>query len=42
MVKLDFFVENPDNPQTTTDEKMARLVGKLRRVPEGLAAIRVA
>lgn len=41
-MKLDYLRENPDNPQGTTDEKMARLVGRLRRVPEGLKAMRIA
>lgn len=41
-VRLSDFTENPDNPSTATDEAFARLVEKLRRVPEGLAAQRIA
>lgn len=41
-VCLSDFVENPANPSTVTDEAFARLVGKLRRVPDGLAAHRIA
>ncbi len=36
------FVENPDNPSVATDEAFARLVEKLRRVPDALAANRIA
>lgn len=36
------FVENPDNPSEATDEAFARLVEKLRRVPDALAANRIA
>ena len=42
MVKLADFVENPDNPSTATDEEIARLAGKLKRVPLGLTAMRIA
>lgn len=42
MVRLGDFVENPDNPQTVTDDAFDRLVGKLRRVPDGLTAKRIA
>lgn len=42
LVRLADFVENPENPQTVTDDNFARLVGKLRRVPEGLTAMRIA
>lgn len=41
-VALSRFVENPDNPQTVTDEAFERLIGKLRRVPAGLMAQRIA
>lgn len=40
-VKLSEFVENPDNPSKATDEAFERLVGKLKRVPKGLAAKRI-
>lgn len=39
---LSAFVENPDNPSMATDEAFARLVEKLRRVPDALAANRIA
>lgn len=39
---LSQFVENPDNPSVATDEAFARLVEKLRRVPNALAANRIA
>ena len=42
MVRLGDFVENPDNPQTVTDDAFDRLIGKLRRVPNGLMAKRIA
>lgn len=42
MVKLADFVENPDNPSVATDEEIARLAGKLKRVPLGLTAMRIA
>ena len=42
VVRLSDFVENPDNPQTVTDDAFDRLVGKLRRVPDGLTAKRIA
>lgn len=42
LVRLSDFVENPENPQTVTDEAFARLVEKLKRVPEGLTAKRIA
>lgn len=42
VVRLSDFAENPDNPSTVTDEAFNRLVGKLRRVPEGLTAQRIA
>jgi len=36
------FCENPDNPQTVTAENFARLVEKVRRLPEGLKANSIA
>lgn len=39
---LSAFVENPDNPSVATDEAFARLVEKLRRVPDALTANRIA
>lgn len=42
MVSLAEFVENPDNPSVATDEEIARLAGKLKRVPLGLTAMRIA
>ena len=41
-IRLDRFVENPDNPQTITDQAFDRLIGKLKRVPIGLTAKRIA
>lgn len=41
-IPLASFVENPDNPSAATDEAFARLVEKLRRVPDALAANRIA
>lgn len=35
-------VENPDNPQTVTDEAFERLVEKIRKNPDGLRANRIA
>ena len=41
-VRLGDFVENPDNPRTISDEAFARLVEKLKAVPDGLTAMRIA
>lgn len=41
-VKLGRFREDPDNVSEATDEEIARLAGKLKRVPQGLAAMRIA
>ena len=41
-MKLDEFIENPDNPSIGTEEDIKRLEGKLTRVPEGLKAMRIA
>lgn len=39
---LSLYCENPDNPRSIADDAAARLIGKLRRVPDGLAAMRIA
>lgn len=41
-IKLSEFIENPDNPQTITDEAFERLIEKIKRVPDGLTAKRIA
>ena len=41
-VNLSQFREDPDNVSEATDEEIARLAEKLRRVPSGLAAMRIA
>lgn len=41
-MKLNELYENPDNPSIGTDEDIARLDGKLKRVPKGLKAMRIA
>lgn len=41
-MKLSDFIENPDNPSVATDEDIKRLAGKLKRVPLGLTAMRIA
>lgn len=41
-MKLSELYENPDNPSTCTDEQLERLAGKLKRVPLGLTAMRIA
>lgn len=41
-LKLSAFAENPDNPQTVTDEAFADLVASVRRDPETLAANKIA
>ena len=40
--RLGDFVENPDNPQTVSDRAFDRLVEKLKRIPTGLTAKRIA
>jgi len=40
-VKLATFIENPDNPYKATEEDLARLKGKLERVPKGLRCMRL-
>lgn len=42
MVKLGNFREDPDNVSEATEEEIARLAGKLKRVPLGLTALRIA
>lgn len=41
-MKLSELYENPDNPSIGTDEDIKRLDGKLKRVPKGLKAMRIA
>ena len=41
-VRLDAFTENPDNPQTVTDDAFALLVDSLRNTPETLAVSKIA
>ena len=41
-VMLGNFVENPDNPSIASDADIERLAGKLKRVPLGLTAMRIA
>lgn len=40
-VKLSTFIENPDNPYKATEADLARLKGKLERVPKGLRCMRL-
>ena len=37
-ISLSLFTENPDNPSTASDDAIARLMKKLRKVPDGLKA----
>lgn len=41
-VELSLFREDPDNVSVATDEEIQRLAGKLKRVPLGLTAMRIA
>lgn len=41
-MKLSELRENPDNPSKATEEQLERLAGKLKRVPLGLTAMRIA
>lgn len=41
-INLSAFAENPDNPSTASDDAIARLMKKLRKVPDGLKASRIA
>lgn len=41
-MKLNELIENPDNPSQATEEQLNRLAAKLKRVPLGLTAMRIA
>lgn len=41
-MKLNELRENPDNPSYATEEQLDRLAQKLKRVPRGLTAMRIA
>lgn len=41
-MKLSELRENPQNPSKATEEQLDRLAGKLKRVPLGLTAMRIA
>lgn len=41
-MNLNDFEVNPDNPRVASEEDIERLVGKLKRVPDGLRAMRIA
>ena len=41
-MNLNELRENPNNPSKCTEEQLERLAGKLKRVPLGLTAIRIA
>lgn len=41
-VKIDTFIENPDNPQTVTAEDFALLIESVRTLPQTLAASKIA
>lgn len=41
-MRLDELIENPDNPSIADDADIDRLDGKLKRVPLGLTAMRIA
>ena len=41
-LNLSLFAENPDNPSVASDDAIARLMKKLRKVPDGLKASRIA
>ena len=41
-MKLKELRENPNNPSYATKEELNRLAGKLKRVPLGLTAMRIA
>ena len=41
-MKLSELYENPKNPSKATEEQLERLAGKLKRVPLGLTAMRIA
>ena len=42
MLRLGVFREDPDNISEATEEEIQRLAGKLKRVPLGLTAMRIA
>ena len=42
IVKLDTFIENPDNPQTVTADDFDLLVESVRKLPHTLAAAKIA
>lgn len=42
MVRLGSFCEDPDNVSDATEEEIQRLAAKLKRVPLGLTALRIA
>ena len=41
-VRLDAFIENPDNPQTVTQDAFELLVDSVRKLPHTLAAAKIA
>lgn len=41
-MQLETFIENPDNPSVGTVEQIQRLKEKIKRVPGGLTAMRIA
>lgn len=41
-MKLTELIENPNNPSKATEEQLERLTNKLKRVPLGLTAMRIA
>ena len=41
-MKLNELRENPKNPSKASEEQIDRLAGKLKRVPLGLTAMRIA
>lgn len=41
-MKLNELYENPKNPSKATEEQLQRLADKLKRVPLGLTAMRIA
>lgn len=41
-MKLDEIFVNPENPRIVSEAQIEKLVGKLKRVPQGLKAMRIA
>lgn len=41
-MQLKQFIENPDNPSAAGEAEIKRLAGKIKRVPDGLKALRIA